>query len=155
MLSLLILIPRGQLVSGFRQPTKTPRLPRPVYSSCTCLFLVHRLQVHELFVEHLKKSKVNVIGAFILANDVNRLQVLLVCRPEVIFWPSWRGLHRVRVRACFGFCLPPLLRGTWRVPLNSVWCWMLEYLIHEKQRLSLLLLLLLAQIDRSLIRSAS
>lgn len=32
-------------------------------------------QVHELFVEHLKKSKVNVIGAFILANDVNRLQV--------------------------------------------------------------------------------
>ncbi len=31
-------------------------------------------KVHELFVEHLKKSKVNVIGAFILANDVNRLQ---------------------------------------------------------------------------------
>lgn len=36
------------------------------------------LQVHELFVEHLKKSKVNVIGAFILANDVNRLQVCCI-----------------------------------------------------------------------------
>eukprot|EP00752_Nemacystus_decipiens_P010830 g9629.t1 len=35
------------------------------------------LRVHELFVEHLKKSKVNVIGAFILANDVNRLQEVL------------------------------------------------------------------------------
>ncbi|CBJ33797.1 expressed unknown protein [Ectocarpus siliculosus] len=32
------------------------------------------VDVHELFVEHLKKTKVNVIGAFILANDVNRLQ---------------------------------------------------------------------------------
>lgn len=31
-------------------------------------------QVHRLFVEHLKKMKVNVIGAFILANDVNRIQ---------------------------------------------------------------------------------
>ncbi|CAB1113650.1 unnamed protein product [Ectocarpus sp. CCAP 1310/34] len=35
------------------------------------------LRVHELFVEHLKKTKVNVIGAFILANDVNRLQEVL------------------------------------------------------------------------------
>lgn len=26
-------------------------------------------------MEHIKKTKVNVIGAFILANDVNRLQV--------------------------------------------------------------------------------
>lgn len=37
------------------------------------------MQVHELFVEHLKKSKVNVIGAFILANDVNRLQARCSC----------------------------------------------------------------------------
>ncbi|CAB1106510.1 unnamed protein product [Ectocarpus sp. CCAP 1310/34] len=29
-------------------------------------------RVHELFVEHLNKTKVNVIGAFVLANDVNR-----------------------------------------------------------------------------------
>ncbi|CAM9481219.1 unnamed protein product [Discosporangium mesarthrocarpum] len=35
------------------------------------------MEVHRLFVEHLKRTKVNVIGAFILTNDVNRLQEVM------------------------------------------------------------------------------
>ncbi|CAM9778798.1 unnamed protein product [Choristocarpus tenellus] len=35
------------------------------------------MKVHRLFVEHIKKTKVNVIGAFILTNDVNRLQEVM------------------------------------------------------------------------------
>eukprot|EP00904_Undaria_pinnatifida_P003770 jgi/Undpi1/13394/HiC_scaffold_8.g03053.m1 len=35
------------------------------------------LKVHQLFVEHIKRTKVNVNGAFILASDVNRLQEVL------------------------------------------------------------------------------
>ncbi|CAM9358850.1 unnamed protein product [Chrysoparadoxa australica] len=35
------------------------------------------LRVHELFVSHLKHSRVNVLGAFVLTNDVNTLQSVL------------------------------------------------------------------------------
>lgn len=66
----------GRCIPAYHHPMSPPPLPTPRGLS-HIPFTVHRLQVHELFVEHLKKSKVNVIGAFILANDVNRLQVCL------------------------------------------------------------------------------
>lgn len=75
-----ILLSEGPVVRICRQRANVPRPVLAAYVVTNVLLSggasMHRLQVHELFVEHLKKSKVNVIGAFILANDVNRLQVM-------------------------------------------------------------------------------